>query len=46
MKGDDAVIELKNRIDAIYEDGRVSAVSEEELETMLSEIDPARFGKK
>ena len=43
MKGEDAVIELKKKLDEIYEGGRASTIAESELEEMLSKIDPEKF---
>ena len=43
MKGEDAVIELKKKLDEIYEGGRASTIAESELEEMLSSINPEKF---
>jgi len=44
-KYDDDIITLKQKIDKMYEDGRVSTLSQKELEDLLEEINPERFKK-
>ena len=44
-KADDAVVEMKTRIDALYDEGRNTVMSNEELESMLEEIAPGRVRK-
>ena len=45
-KRDPLVVELKAWLDAQYEDGRVSSLSNNELETQIDRISGGTFGKK
>ena len=42
-KHDNLVIAMKNWIDAEYEDGRQTILSNKELETMIEHLAPGRF---
>jgi hypothetical protein len=37
------VVAAKDRVDAMYEDGRVTVMSDEELEAIVAELAPGRF---
>ena len=42
-KQDPLVVAIKERVDAMYEDGRTTVMSDEELEDILAELAPGRF---
>ena len=42
-KLDPIVVAAKDRVDAMYEDGRVTVMSDEELEAIVAELAPGRF---
>ena len=45
-KRDDLVIEMKARVDAAYEDGRQTVMTDHELDEMIQELAPGRYHKK
>ncbi len=45
-KKDDLVVSIKEWVDGVYEDGRVAALSNEELESKIEELAKGRFVKK
>ena len=45
-KRDELVVRMKDLIDAEYEDGRQTVMTDHELDTMIQELAPGRYCKK
>ncbi len=46
LKHDPLITSMKTEIDKLYEDGRLTVMSEDELETLVMKLAPARFSEK